>query len=119
MRSFPNMERWLTPMVDRETGRSKVFAFVTFDNVAQLAGKLVLILDDKQVRRHVMAHPNIASGSPAVAQIEVRTAQPRSQRDQQRLGHTATTPTSNFNNGQVAASNGGPRQWAAACPSCP
>ncbi|KAH9177921.1 hypothetical protein EDB89DRAFT_1844107, partial [Lactarius sanguifluus] len=56
-----------TVMVDRETGRSKGFGFVTFEdnsNDAQLVGKLGLILDDKQ--------------------IEVKTAQPRSQRDQQR-----------------------------------
>ncbi|KAH9015888.1 hnRNP A1-gamma isoform [Lactarius pseudohatsudake] len=80
-----------TVMVDRETGRSKGFGFVTFEdnsNDAQLVGKLGLILDDKQ--------------------IEVKTAQPRSQRDQQRLGHAATTPTNNFNNGQVAAGNAAP-----------
>ena len=36
-------------------------------------------------------------------------AQPRSQRDQQRLGgHVATTPNASFNNGQVAASNATP-----------
>ncbi|KAH9040886.1 hypothetical protein EDB83DRAFT_2267854, partial [Lactarius deliciosus] len=80
-----------TVMVDRETGRSKGFGFVTFEdnsNDAQLVGKLGLILDDKQ--------------------IEVKTAQPRSQRDQQRLGHAATTPTNNYNNGQVAAGNASP-----------
>ena len=41
-------------VVDRETGRSKGFRFVTFEdnsNEAQLAGKLGLIFDDKQVRR--------------------------------------------------------------------
>ncbi|KAH8979871.1 hypothetical protein EDB92DRAFT_2118586 [Lactarius akahatsu] len=81
-----------TVMVDRETGRSKGFGFVTFEdnsndqgNDAQLVGKLGLILDDKQ--------------------IEVTTAQ---QRDQQRLRHAATTPTNNFNNGQVAAGNAAP-----------
>ncbi|KAI9455291.1 hypothetical protein F5148DRAFT_1226274 [Russula earlei] len=74
-----------TVMVDRETGRSKGFGFVTFEdnsNDSQLVGKLGLVLDDKQ--------------------IEVKTAQPRSQRDQQR--QNAVTPN-NFNNGQVAGGN--------------
>ncbi|TFY81078.1 hypothetical protein EWM64_g2931 [Hericium alpestre] len=56
-----------TVMVDRETGRSKGFGFVTFEdnsNEAQLVGKIGLVLDDKQ--------------------IEVKTAQPRNQRDQSR-----------------------------------
>ncbi|TFK69808.1 RNA-binding domain-containing protein [Pluteus cervinus] len=41
-----------TVMVDRESGRSKGFGFVTFEdasNADQLVGKLGLILDDKQV----------------------------------------------------------------------
>ncbi|KAK7050025.1 hypothetical protein VNI00_005457 [Paramarasmius palmivorus] len=55
-----------TVMLDRETGRSKGFGFVTFEdatNTDQLIGK-ALIMDEKQ--------------------IEVKAAQPRSQRDQAR-----------------------------------
>ncbi|KAK0189737.1 hypothetical protein F5146DRAFT_932387 [Armillaria mellea] len=55
-----------TVMLDRESGRSKGFGFVTFEDAAnsdQLVGKN-LVLDDKQ--------------------IEVKTAQPRSQREQAR-----------------------------------
>ncbi|KAI0299013.1 hypothetical protein B0F90DRAFT_1730069 [Multifurca ochricompacta] len=75
-----------TVMVDRETGRSKGFGFVTFEdnsNDGQLVGKLGLILDEKQ--------------------IEVKTAQPRSQRDQQR--HNTTSPNNNFNTAQAAGTN--------------
>ncbi|KAH9893943.1 hypothetical protein C8Q73DRAFT_647325 [Cubamyces lactineus] len=42
-----------TVMVDRETGRSKGFGFVTFEdasNTEQLVGQANLFLDDKQVR---------------------------------------------------------------------
>ncbi|KAI0744713.1 hypothetical protein C8Q76DRAFT_606847 [Earliella scabrosa] len=42
-----------TVMVDRESGRSKGFGFVTFEdasNTDQLVGQANLILDDKQVR---------------------------------------------------------------------
>jgi RNA-binding protein Musashi len=41
-----------TVMVDRESGRSKGFGFVTFEDggsAEQLVGKIGLILDDKQV----------------------------------------------------------------------
>ncbi|KAG5349622.1 hypothetical protein E4T56_gene10275 [Termitomyces sp. T112] len=63
-------------MVDRESGRSKGFGFVTYEdasNADQLVGKIGLILDDKQ--------------------IEVKMAQPRSQRDQARAAAAATTTT--------------------------
>ncbi|KAF4586439.1 hypothetical protein EYR38_010715 [Pleurotus pulmonarius] len=46
-----------TVMMDRESGRSKGFGFVTFDeggNADQLVGKLGLLLDDKQVRAPVL-----------------------------------------------------------------
>ncbi|KAF7301266.1 HnRNP A1-gamma isoform [Mycena indigotica] len=58
-----------TVMVDRETGRGKGFGFVTFEdatNADQLVGKLGLQIDDKE--------------------IEVKMAQPRSQRDRERTG---------------------------------
>ncbi|THU97886.1 hypothetical protein K435DRAFT_777784 [Dendrothele bispora CBS 962.96] len=65
-----------TVMLDRESGRSKGFGFVTFEdatNSDQLVGKN-LVLDDKQ--------------------IEVKVAQPRSQREQA----ARNTPTTNNNN---------------------
>jgi len=63
-----------TVMIDRESGRSKGFGFVTFEdanNADQLVGKIGLVLDDKQ--------------------IEVKMAQPRSQRDQNRISNTSDT----------------------------
>ncbi|KAG6855625.1 hypothetical protein H0H87_012930 [Tephrocybe sp. NHM501043] len=63
-----------TVMVDRESGRSKGFGFVTYEdhsNADQLVGKIGLTLDDKQ--------------------IEVKAAQPRSQRDQARAAAASTT----------------------------
>ncbi|KAL0570019.1 hypothetical protein V5O48_011938 [Marasmius crinis-equi] len=62
-----------TVMLDRETGRSKGFGFVTFEdatNTDQLVGK-ALTMDDKQ--------------------IEVKAAQPRSQRDQARSNMNSPT----------------------------
>ncbi|KAF7330819.1 HnRNP A1-gamma isoform [Mycena venus] len=59
-----------TVMVDRESSRSKGFGFVTFEdatNADQLVGKLGLTIDDKE--------------------IEVKMAQPRSQRDQGRMAN--------------------------------
>ncbi|KIK93764.1 hypothetical protein PAXRUDRAFT_494483 [Paxillus rubicundulus Ve08.2h10] len=88
-----------TVMVDRESGRSKGFGFVTFEDSAnseQFVGKLGLVLDDKQ--------------------IEVKTAQPRSQRDQARSlvgnrepyfndqdSRTPSTPSVSFNTQQLWA----------------
>ena len=45
-----------TVMLDRESGRSKGFGFVTFEdasNADQLVGKVGLILDDKQVNEYL------------------------------------------------------------------
>ncbi|KAJ6510270.1 hnRNP A1-gamma isoform [Mycena vitilis] len=67
-----------TVMVDRESSRSKGFGFVTFEdatNADQLVGKLGLTIDDKE--------------------IEVKMAQPRSQRDQGRMANTRDTPLFN------------------------
>ncbi|TFK37646.1 hypothetical protein BDQ12DRAFT_685050 [Crucibulum laeve] len=57
-----------TVMVDRDSGRSKGFGFVTFEDSAssdQFVGKIGLVLDDKE--------------------IEVKMAQARSQREQTRI----------------------------------
>ncbi|KAG6871953.1 hypothetical protein C0995_014552 [Termitomyces sp. Mi166 len=80
-----------TVMVDRDSGRSKGFGFVTYEdasNADQLVGKIGLILDDKQ--------------------IEVKMAQPRSQRDQARAAAAATTTP-----GQNATGFGQPMQGMA------
>uniref|UniRef100_A0A0W0G355 RRM domain-containing protein n=1 Tax=Moniliophthora roreri TaxID=221103 RepID=A0A0W0G355_MONRR len=75
-----------TVMVDRDTGRSKGFGFVTFEdatNTDQLVGK-ALTLDEKQ--------------------IEVKAAQPRSQRDQARVmtGNVGTgSPVGGVNRGET------------------
>ena len=47
-----------TVMLDRESGRSKGFGFVTFEdasNADQLVGKIGLMLDDKQVNKWSLA----------------------------------------------------------------
>ncbi|KAJ7163790.1 hnRNP A1-gamma isoform [Mycena crocata] len=67
-----------TVMVDRESSRSKGFGFVTFEDAAnadQLVGKLGLTIDDKE--------------------IEVKMAQPRSQRDQGRMANGRDSPMFN------------------------
>ncbi len=69
-----------TVMLDRESGRSKGFGFVTFEdatNTDQLVGKH-LIMDDKQVcsDEYILGFVNTP------IQIEVKLAQPRSQREQ-------------------------------------
>ncbi|KAJ7283331.1 hnRNP A1-gamma isoform [Mycena rebaudengoi] len=69
-----------TVMVDRESSRSKGFGFVTFEdatNADQLVGKLGLTIDDKE--------------------IEVKMAQPRSQRDQARGAPGSTRDAAAFN----------------------
>ncbi|KAJ6567348.1 hnRNP A1-gamma isoform [Mycena vulgaris] len=69
-----------TVMVDRESSRSKGFGFVTFEdatNADQLVGKLGLTIDDKE--------------------IEVKMAQPRSQRDQGRMANGNGRDTTIFN----------------------
>jgi RNA-binding protein Musashi len=79
-----------TVMVDRESGRSKGFGFVTFEdsnNSEEFVGKLGLVLDDKQVRTDAPLKDNFLTIS---RQIEVKAAQPRSQRDQARNIHQGT-----------------------------
>jgi RNA-binding protein Musashi len=79
-----------TVMVDRESGRSKGFGFVTFEdsnNSEEFVGKLGLVLDDKQVRTDAPLKDNLLTIS---RQIEVKAAQPRSQRDQARNMHQGT-----------------------------
>lgn len=73
-----------TVMVDRETGRSKGFGFVTFEdasNTEQLVGQPNLFLDEKQVRTApempCSSHsrlPRSKSKSPSHAASETRHA---------------------------------------------
>jgi RNA-binding protein Musashi len=54
--------------------------------------------------KYVVSHPRWGvTLTHSRSKIEVKTAQPRSQRDQQR--HVATTPPSSFNNSQIAPTN--------------
>lgn len=79
-----------TVMVDRETGRSKGFGFVTFEdssNQERFVGKLGLVLDDKEVCYYPPCSLRAVTRSGTdhfPTQIEVKAAQPRSQRDQAR-----------------------------------
>ena len=55
-----------TVMVDRESGRSKGFGFVTFEDIPhpeQIIGKIGLVLDDKEVRH---GHSKLAHLSRSV-----------------------------------------------------
>ncbi|OCH91330.1 RNA-binding domain-containing protein [Obba rivulosa] len=75
-----------TVMVDRDTGRSKGFGFVTFEdasNTDQLVGNVGLMLDDKPVCRPSSLFLRLFR--PDDQQIEVKVAQPRSQREQARM----------------------------------
>ncbi|CAK5262628.1 unnamed protein product [Mycena citricolor] len=77
-----------TVMVDRDTGRSKGFGFVTFEdatNSDQLVGKIGLVLDEKE--------------------IEVKAAQPRSQRDQVRQQQQTTNASFNDTNSRTPSIN--------------
>lgn len=76
-----------TVMVDRETGRSKGFGFVTFEdasNTEQLVGQPNLFLDEKQVRTApeipCSSHsrlPRSKSKSPSLAASETPHAAAR------------------------------------------
>ena len=55
-----------TVMVDRESGRSKGFGFVTFEdasNTDQLVGQPNLVLDDKQVRLPLLSSGVLSDGN--------------------------------------------------------
>ena len=55
-----------TVMVDRESGRSKGFGFVTFEdasNTDQLVGQPNLVLDDKQVRPPLLLSSVLLDGN--------------------------------------------------------
>lgn len=64
-----------TVMVDRESGRSKGFGFVTFEdatNSDQFVGKLGLILDDKQASHFITGHPRIHANQNHHVHVRVR-----------------------------------------------
>ena len=55
-----------TVMVDRESGRSKGFGFVTFEDASttdQLVGQPNLVLDDKQVRPSLLLSSVLLDGN--------------------------------------------------------
>jgi RNA recognition motif-containing protein len=103
-----------TVMVDRETGRSKGFGFVTFEdnsNDSQLVGKLGLILDDKQVHFHVH---RLRVDSSRALWIELHNhAANAISNDMPQPHRTALSTTAK------SSRQGIPRRWSAVCHSCP
>ena len=72
-----------TVMLDRETGRSKGFGFVSFENVdvQPMLGFGNLQIDGKLVSPHPDTPPRAHASHTDPRQIDVKLAQPRSQRE--------------------------------------